>query len=93
MSNITIVNVVGSGAVNYEFDLRELCSEIGEEAEYDPENYPGMYLRFEDRPTITVYRTGKYIIYGADEVDEIYSTRTFLLDRLTDLGAIDSPSD
>lgn len=38
MNEVTIVNVVGSGAVSSEFDLEELSSEIGGEAEYDPEN-------------------------------------------------------
>lgn len=93
MNEVTIVNVVGSGAVSSEFDLEELSLEIGSEAEYDPENYPGMYLRFENKPTITVYRTGKFIIYGADNIDEIYATREFLLSRLANLGAIESPDD
>jgi len=93
MSNAQIVNVVGSGVLSYEFDLEELSTEFGSEAEYDVENYPGMYLRFEGRPTITIYRTGKFIIYGADNVDEIYSTRDFLLTQLSDLGAIESPED
>lgn len=93
MNEITIVNVVGSGAVSSEFDLEELSSEIGTEAEYDPENYPGMYLRFEGKPTVTVYRTGKFIIYGADNIDETYATRDFLLSQLADLGAIESPDD
>ena len=52
-----------------------------------------MYLRFEGKPTITVYRTGKFIIYGADNIDEIYEARDFLLTQLADLGAIESPED
>jgi transcription initiation factor TFIID TATA-box-binding protein len=48
MSEVIIVNVVGSGAVSSEFDLKELSSVFGSKAEYDPENYPGMYFRFED---------------------------------------------
>lgn len=55
MNEVTFVNVVGSGAVSSEFKLEELSFEIGSEAEYDPENYPGMYLSFEGKPTITVY--------------------------------------
>jgi transcription initiation factor TFIID TATA-box-binding protein len=93
MSEVTIVNVVGSGAVGSEFDLEKLSLDIGNKAEYDPENYPGMYLRFEDMPTVTVYRTGKFIIYGADKVDEIYAARDFFLSQLTNLGAIGSPDD
>lgn len=93
MSSVQIVNVVGSGVLSYEFDLEELSAGFGSEAEYDVENYPGLYLRFEGRPTITIYRTGKFIIYGADNVDEIYSTRDFLLNQLAELGAIASPDD
>lgn len=55
MNEVTFVNVVGSGAVSSEFKLEELSFEIGSEAEYDPENYPGMYLSFEGKPTNTVY--------------------------------------
>lgn len=90
MNEVAIVNVVGSGAVSSEFDLEKLSLEIGSEAEYDPENYPGMYLRFEGMPTITIYRTGKFIVYGADNVDEIYAAQDFLLSHLVDLGAIES---
>lgn len=93
MSGVQIVNVVGSGVLSSEFDLEELSAEFGSTAEYDAENYPGMYLRFENRPTITLYRTGKFIIYGADNVDETYSTRKFLLNQLTEIGAIESPED
>jgi transcription initiation factor TFIID TATA-box-binding protein len=64
---INVVNVIGSGLLDAEFDLERVAADIGSIAEYDPDKYPGMYLRFgEDAPLITVYRTGKYIVTGAD---------------------------
>lgn len=69
---VEVVNVIASGALNVELDLERLANNIvGPVARYDPDKYPGMYLRFkEDAPLITVYRTGKYIITGADSEEE-----------------------
>jgi transcription initiation factor TFIID TATA-box-binding protein len=57
---VKIVNVVASGSLDAEFDLERVAADIGSIAEYDPEKYPGMYLRFdEDAPLISTYRAGK----------------------------------
>ena len=40
-----IVNVVGSGSLDTEFDLERVAADIGSIAEYDPDKYPGIYLR------------------------------------------------
>lgn len=82
---VEIVNVVGSGSLDAEFDLEKVAVDIGPIAEYDPDKYPGMYLRFEeDTPLITVYRTGKYIVTGADSEEEAYAIRGRFLNLLTD---------
>jgi len=61
---VEIVNIVGSGALGVEVDIDALAGDIPE-AEYNPENYNGMYLRIEEHgPLITLYRSGKYIITG-----------------------------
>ncbi|QLG28156.1 TATA-box-binding protein [Halorarum halophilum] len=92
---VEIVNVVASGALNVELDLERLADDIGEPvACYDPDKYPGMYLRFEeDAPLITVYRTGKFIITGADSEDESYSLREQFLSLFSDMGVIEEPED
>lgn len=92
---VTIVNVVASGSLPIELDLDRLATDIGEPiAEYDPEKYPGVYLRFEDdAPLITVYRTGKYIITGADSTEESKSLRGEFLTRLAKMGVIEEPDD
>ena len=91
---VEIVNVVGSGSLDAEFDLERVAADIGSIAEYDPDKYPGMYLRFaEDAPLITVYRTGKYIVTGADSKEEAQTIRERFLDLLADNGMITAPDD
>jgi len=91
---LEIVNVVGSGSLDAEFDLERVAADIGSIADYDPDKYPGMYLRFaEDAPLITVYRTGKYIVTGADSEAEAQAIRERFLDLLADNGMITAPDD
>ena len=91
---VKIVNVVGSGSLDAEFDLERVAADIGSTAEYDPDKYPGMYLRFEeDAPLITVYRTGKYIVTGADSEEEAHAMRERFLDFLAENGMISTPND
>ena len=66
---VEIVNVVGSGFLDKEFDLSAVSDELGSIADFDPKKYPGMYVRFsKEAPLITVYRTGKFIITGAGSI-------------------------
>ncbi|WP_247729567.1 TATA box-binding protein [Halovivax limisalsi] len=78
-----------------ELDLINLANDIGESvARYDPKKYPGMYLRFgDDGPLITVYRTGKYIITGADSEEELYALRERFLTQIAYFGTIEKPED
>lgn len=92
---VSIVNVVSSGALPVEIDLDRLSHDIGEPiADYNPDKYPGMYIRFrDDAPLVTVYRTGKYIITGADSEEESYSLREQFLDLLYDMGVVEEADD
>jgi transcription initiation factor TFIID TATA-box-binding protein len=92
---VEIVNVVASGSLGIELDLERLATDIGESlARYDPDKYPGMYLRFnEDAPLITVYRTGKYIITGAESEAESYALRERLLNLFSEMDVIKKPED
>ncbi|KAB7515606.1 TATA-box-binding protein [Halosegnis rubeus] len=91
---VEIVNIVASGSLGIELDLENVCHDIGSIGEYDPDKYPGMYLRFEeDAPLITLYRTGKYIVTGADSKEEAYSFRNRFLSLLAERGMIESPDD
>ena len=91
---IKIVNVVGSGSLDPEFDLERVAADIGSIAEYDPGKYPGLYIRFkEDAPLITVYRTGKYIVTGADSEEDAYEMRERFLNLLSENGMIPTSAD
>jgi len=68
---VHVVNVVASGALDVELDLATVARELDDVVDYDPEKYPGAYVRFDDdEPLITLYRTGKYIITGASSEAE-----------------------
>ena len=91
---IEIVNVVGSGELSTELDLEQVTKDLGTNAKYDPEKYPAMYLHMaEDAPLITLYRTGKYIITGADSEEEAFASRERFLSRLSDQNVIEKPAD
>ena len=68
MNDFEVVNIVGSGKFGRELDLMHLSNTLGDIAEYEPEIYPGMYLRVRGNngPLMTVYATGKFIVIGAN---------------------------
>ena len=91
--NLKIVNAVGSGDLGREINLNQLASDI-EEVEFDPDKYPGAYVRLGGKnPLVTVYRTGKYIITGSTSGKEAHSCRKRFLLLLSDVGVLDTPDD
>ncbi|WP_435345712.1 TATA-box-binding protein [Haloarchaeobius sp. HRN-SO-5] len=91
---VSVVNVVASGSLGIELDLETVARELSEVVDYDPEKYPGAYFRLDDSaPLITVYRTGKYIITGADSADESSATRSEFLRLLTDQSILPKAED
>ncbi len=67
---VNIVNVVGSGDLGIELDLKALSEDV-EFADYDPDEHPEMFIKFrENSPLIIVYRTGKYIIRGGESLTD-----------------------
>lgn len=91
---VEIVNIVASGSLGIELDLEKVARDLGSIGEYDPDKYPGMYFRLdEDAPLITLYRTGKYIVTGADSKNEAYSIRNYFLNLLSNEGMIEDADD
>ncbi len=92
---VKVVNMVGSGSLDLELDLETLSEEIGQpQARYDPDKYPGMYLRFEEEaPLITVYRTGKYIITGPSSKEELFDLRGRFLKFLSEIDVTENATD
>lgn len=94
MSELSVVNVVGSGSLGIELDLDLLAEDLGPNAEYTPVNYPGIHLRFEENSTlVTLYRTGNYTITGAESKSEAHDGRELFLSKLSTIGVIDRSQD
>lgn len=95
MTDLEVVNAVGSGGLGVELDLERLAEEVGEPmARYNPEKYPGVYLRLEeDGALVILYRTGKYIVTGADSEEQVFEYRDRVLALFSDLDVIEERSD
>lgn len=89
--SVEIVNVVGSGDLHAELDLEVLEENLSTPyLEYDPSNYHGLYIRLEENgPLVTIYRTGKYIISGCSNYEELNNTNERLLTKVIELGVVD----
>jgi transcription initiation factor TFIID TATA-box-binding protein len=91
---VDVVNVVSSGSLSVELDLVAIAEELDDIVDYDPEKYPGAYVRLENSdPLITLYRTGKYIITGSSSEQQAVETRNRFLSTLHDHGILPSAED
>lgn len=95
MPNPQLVNAVGGGSLSQELDLKRLYEAIdGEEVRYDPEHWPGLYLRFTvNSPAIMAFRTGKYNIAGADSIQDLNEANDKFLHHLQELGIDENEHD
>ena len=61
----TIVNIVASAALGMELDLYGIATGI-ENAEYEPEQFPGLILKLKDpKSSLLLFKNGKIICTGA----------------------------
>lgn len=90
-----MVNIVGSGTLGVEVAVAQLAADIDDAmTEYDPSNYHGLYVRFADEgPLVTVYRSGKYIITGSKNHEQLRETRDHFLQALSKLGILETVED
>lgn len=92
---VGIANVVGSGDLHAELDLVALEEDLSTPyLNYDPSNYHGLYVRLkDDGPLITVYRSGKYIISGCKDYEDLNETNLGFVEIMTELGITEKESD
>lgn len=76
-----VENIVCSGSLNTELDLKYLADHCSY-AVYGRNKYPAAYIKF-DGHSVTVYRTGKYIMPGMRSVKDIGSSFNRLLEILS----------
>lgn len=90
-NHLNIVNIVVSGEIGIgEIDTDQLAEDI---VVPDLTIQPGrLYLKPEDRPTIIIYKSGKFSIAGAGSREQVSSAINWLIDSLQALG-IDTPSE
>lgn len=88
-----IINIVCSGSLNQPVNLETLSATPGREVIYNPKKYHGAYLVIESRK-ITIYKSGKYIITGLkqiEDVDRFYSLLRSALEGILDVSLIRPP--
>jgi transcription initiation factor TFIID TATA-box-binding protein len=68
---VKIENVVASASVDAEIDLDKVAATL-QNAEYEPEQFPGLVLRLEDpKAAILVFSSGKMVCTGAKDPETI----------------------
>ena len=83
---------MASGALNCEIDLRKLTDQCPY-VEYGKNKYPGGYVKF-DGHSITIYRTGKYIMPGMtsfEELDACFQKFLSILSTYLDVSRAEQP--
>ena len=77
---LEIVNIVTSGSLGQRVNLMDLAYAIPEFS-YDPEGYHGGYLKL-TKYTVTIYSSGKYIIPGVKNFEDVDSNHQELIESL-----------
>jgi transcription initiation factor TFIID TATA-box-binding protein len=86
-SNIQIENVVGTANLGEKVDLNSVTIALGlENAEYEPEQFPGVIYRIPDGSVVLIFSSGKIVItkaetYG-DVVDAYEHTKDLIVQTL-----------
>ena len=63
--------LVGIGDLGYQLNLSEVLATIGAEAEYEPEQFPGLYYSPSGTTTYVIFSTGKVSINGPKTKEEL----------------------
>ena len=86
-TELEIVNAVGSGELQREFDLEALASDLNlPEAQYNTD-MNALLIRFEeDGHLIILYSSGKYIARGGNDLENLEKLNNQLLSCLDNLG-------
>ncbi len=90
--DITIQNMVGNGEIYYYVNLDILAEKDLENAEYNPEQFPGLVyrLKFPNGRQIKflVFRNGEIVITGAKSIEEMKEATRELIKRLRKEGVL-----
>jgi transcription initiation factor TFIID TATA-box-binding protein len=86
MPEVIVENIVASTSFSEKLDLDAIAQSL-EEAEYEPEQFPGLVYRLDEPKTATLlFRSGKANCTGAKNVDDVRKTVNIIADKLRKLG-------
>lgn len=87
VEDLTVQNVVISSDFETELDLATIAISLGlERCEYEPEQFPGLIYRAENGTTGLIFRTGKYLVTGAENYEQALEGAQIILSELEALG-------
>ncbi len=87
MIKIKIQNIVASTIIAEKLDL-DVIAQTLKEAEYEPEQFPGLIFRLKKPKTTTLlFRIGKANCTGAKNVEDVHKTVDIIMDKLKKIGA------
>ena len=86
MVEVKVENIVASTIFAEKLDLDVIAKSL-EEAEYEPEQFPGLVYRLKDPKTATLlFRSGKSNITGAKNIADVRKTIDIIAEKLKKLG-------
>jgi transcription initiation factor TFIID TATA-box-binding protein len=86
MTEVRVENIVASTIFAEKLDLDMIAQSL-EEAEYEPEQFPGLIYRLKDPKTATLlFRSGKANCTGAKNIEDVCKTIDIIAEKLKKLG-------
>ena len=86
MIEIKVENIVASTVFAEKLDLDMIAQSL-EEAEYEPEQFPGLVYRLKNPKTATLlFRSGKANCTGAKNIEDVRKTIDIIAEKLRKLG-------
>jgi transcription initiation factor TFIID TATA-box-binding protein len=86
MIAVKVENIVASTIFAEKLDLDVIATSL-EEAEYEPEQFPGLVYRLSSPKTATLlFRSGKANCTGAKNIEDVRKTVDIIADKLKKLG-------
>ena len=86
MPEVIVENIVASTSFADKLDLDVIAQSL-EEAEYEPEQFPGLVYRLNEPKTATLlFRSGKANCTGAKNVEDVRKTVDIIAEKLKKLG-------
>ena len=86
MIEVKVENIVASTTFAEKLDL-DMISQSLEDAEYEPEQFPGLVYRLKNPKTATLlFRSGKANCTGAKNLEDVRKTIDIIADKLKKMG-------